>query len=189
MKFDFAGMNVGTVSLLLCVLAFSLFANGQANVARGRKFPWLLPTVLLVLFAPLFRWIFGWGFGAMSFWETLAGMLRDVAIGLLVSALVSWIKKGTVKIFLVPGILLIVAYIVATLAERAWNFVSDRRSGKSENKIEWLVELGPDDDVSEIAAILKSHGAVAERAFANVDLSEDEDLAQYYIVTVSESRA
>lgn len=177
-------------SVLLCIVAFSMFAYGQASVARQQKFPWLLPTVLLVMAAPLFRWVFGWGFGAMSFWETLAGMLRDVAVGLLVSALVALLKKGSVKLFLVPGILLIVAYIIVTLAGKTIDFAKSKLSGAGTGaQTEWLVELGPDDDVSEIAPILERHGAVAVRAFANVDLTEDEDLAQFFVVTVRESAA
>ncbi len=177
-------------SVLLCIVAFSMFAYGQASVARHQKFPWLLPTVLLVAAAPLFRWVFGWGFGTMSFWETLAGMLRDVAIGLLVSALVSLLKKGNVKLFLVPGILLIVAYVIVTLAGKTIDFVKEKFATPNDDApTELLVELGPDDEVSEIEGILKRHGAVAVRAFANVELTEDEDLAQLFVVKVSQSSA
>ena len=47
-----------------------------------------------------------------------------------------------------------------------------------------LVELGPDDDESEIAGILDRYGARAEKAFPSVDLTEDSDLAQVLLVTL-----
>ncbi|MFT5143746.1 MAG: thermitase [Rhodothermales bacterium] len=47
-----------------------------------------------------------------------------------------------------------------------------------------LVELGPDDTYSEIAAVVEAHGGIAEKAFPMVDLSADEDLAQVYLIRV-----
>ena len=45
-----------------------------------------------------------------------------------------------------------------------------------------LVELGPDDHIGELSGALSAHGATATRAFPRVSLSEDEDLAQYFVV-------
>lgn len=45
-----------------------------------------------------------------------------------------------------------------------------------------LVELGPDDSFSEIEGVVLAHHGVAEQAFPTVDLAEDEDLAQVYLI-------
>jgi thermitase len=47
-----------------------------------------------------------------------------------------------------------------------------------------LVELGPDDTYAEIAEIVESHGATAERAFPSVSLEDDADLAQVFLIRV-----
>jgi thermitase len=49
-------------------------------------------------------------------------------------------------------------------------------------RVEWLVELGPDDTLAEIQPVLDRHDVSAEQAFPSVTLSEDEDLAQVYIL-------
>ena len=51
----------------------------------------------------------------------------------------------------------------------------------------WLVELGEDDDISEIADVLNVAGASWEEAFPTVSMAEDADLAQVYIIRVEES--
>lgn len=45
-----------------------------------------------------------------------------------------------------------------------------------------LVELGPDDSYDEIAPLVEFYDGVAERAFPMVDLDENEDLAQVYLI-------
>ncbi|NNE70796.1 MAG: S8 family serine peptidase [Rhodothermales bacterium] len=45
-----------------------------------------------------------------------------------------------------------------------------------------LVELGPDDTFDEIAPLVAYYDGVAERAFPMVDLTENEDLAQVYLI-------
>ncbi len=45
-----------------------------------------------------------------------------------------------------------------------------------------LLELGEDDHIDELAAVLERMGARAERAFPRLTLEEDADLAQVYIV-------
>ena len=43
----------------------------------------------------------------------------------------------------------------------------------------------PPDDIAEVTSILDDFGASWERAFPMIDLGEDQDLAQVYLVTVS----
>lgn len=49
-------------------------------------------------------------------------------------------------------------------------------------RAEWLVELGPDDTLSEIHPVLDRYRVNAERAFPSVSLEENEDLAQVFIL-------
>ncbi len=56
-------------------------------------------------------------------------------------------------------------------------------------KVTYLVELGPDDTIEEITSLISQHRATAERAFPSIELSEDEDLSQVYLVYVSASNA
>lgn len=51
----------------------------------------------------------------------------------------------------------------------------------------WLVELGEDDDISEIEQLLNVAGASWEEAFPSVSMEQDADLAQVYIIRVEES--
>lgn len=56
-------------------------------------------------------------------------------------------------------------------------------------RIELLVELGPDDNVSDIGTTLWMFGASSQKAFPRIDPGEDGDLAQTQIVTVPASTA
>ena len=90
------------------------------------------------------------------------------------------------KLFWVPGLLVVAVGIFTSL----FNFCIDSFTGNissDKEEIELLVELGPDDQLSEIEDILKKYHARAEKAFPNVDLDESEDLAQYYAVYVDAS--
>jgi thermitase len=53
----------------------------------------------------------------------------------------------------------------------------------------WILELGPDDSIEEVTEILERFGASWERAFPSVDLNEDMDLAQVFLVHVSTAEA
>lgn len=55
--------------------------------------------------------------------------------------------------------------------------------------IELLVELGPDDDIQEIASELQTSGAVVERAVPGASALEDPTLASTWVVTVPTEQA
>ena len=46
----------------------------------------------------------------------------------------------------------------------------------------FLLELGPDDRIEEVASILDQYDVSYERAFPTIELATDEDLAQIYLV-------
>lgn len=55
--------------------------------------------------------------------------------------------------------------------------------------VELLVELGPDDDIQEIASELQTTGAVVERAVPGASALEDTTLASTWVVTVPTEQA
>lgn len=59
----------------------------------------------------------------------------------------------------------------------------------SAETVELLVELGPDDEVSELRLPLLLHGAEIERAFEDITAAEEPDLAATWLVRVPASNA
>ncbi|MEZ4776080.1 MAG: S8 family serine peptidase [Bacteroidia bacterium] len=177
----------GTIShhlfgIAFSVLAFFVFGRGIVRKANGKDFQPLW-AFLLILFAISFQFIHG----SFSIMGRLSNLLLDFGIGMTLAAGYLAINRERAQLFFVPGLLAIVFGGVTSL----FNFCIDSFTGSispDKNTIELLVELGPDDQLAEIQPILKKYGAKAERAFPNVDLSEDEDLAQYYSVYVDVSR-
>ncbi|MCB9742318.1 MAG: S8 family serine peptidase [Alphaproteobacteria bacterium] len=56
-------------------------------------------------------------------------------------------------------------------------------------RVEWLVELGADDDISELRDSLVPFGASASPAFPDVSASEDAELARTWLIEVAEEQA
>lgn len=114
----------------------------------------------------------------------LVPLFRDAGIALLVAAVWLGLRKlGTnARPFLILGL---GALIVAGLlygASRLWNTLWNI----AETSI--LVELGPDDDIAEIAPLLQRYDAGWEEAFPTVTLAENEDLAQVFVVEAPSHR-
>ncbi len=173
-------MNVTLVDLigpLLVAAAFLVFARGMVRRSKGREFK-PLPAFLFLLFALSYRFIFGDG----SLLDRLAMMLMDVGIGMLVDAAYLAYHKERAKMFSVPGILALGLSGILHVFCFACN--TSELVIPTDNAHQILVELGPDDDISEIKKTLKKYHAYHKRAFPEVSLDEDEDLAQFYIVTV-----
>ena len=58
-----------------------------------------------------------------------------------------------------------------------------------EDRVEVLVELGPDDSIDEVRGTIVAFGGHAQPAFPSIDMGEDADLAQTWLVTVPQSAA
>jgi thermitase len=111
-----------------------------------------------------------------SLWVTAGRMAMEVGIGLVLAAGLIARRRGPARPFLVLGAALLAVAVVV--------FGGRRLLGMDGGPVLLLVELGPDDSIAELAAALEAHDARAEPAFPRIDLSEDEDLAQVFIVTV-----
>ncbi len=114
---------------------------------------------------------------------------RDAAIALLVGGVYRHLEGAPAKVPFLLGVALIGGWYYATEPDPAAKSEDDAPPGQTKvARSELLLELGPDDTLSEVQGILDKYEATAERAFPTVDLSEDEDLAQYYIVRCATGR-
>ncbi|MEZ4829927.1 MAG: S8 family serine peptidase [Bacteroidia bacterium] len=167
--------------IAVSVLAFFIFGRGIVRKANGKSFQpiWAFLLILLSIVYQFFS-------GHFSLMARISNLLIDFGLGMAIASAYLAINREKAQLFFVPGILAVVFGGVFSL----FNFCIDSFSGSISNDetIELLVELGPDDSIEEIQPILKKYGAKAEKAFPNVDLSESEDLAQYYAVTVDVAR-
>lgn len=163
---------------LLVVIAFWVFGRGIVNKSRGKTFR-PLPAFLLLIAAFSFRFFFGEG----SIFERFAMTLTDFGIGMIISSGYLAFHKERAKLFWVPGVLaLLISGIMHVSITAVKAISSSIRTNPS--TVELLVELGPDDHISELTPILSRYKARAEKAFENVDMSEDEDLAQFHVIYV-----
>jgi thermitase len=105
-------------------------------------------------------------------------VFSDLGLGLLAGATVLLVNRGAPR----PFFLLAVLALAASVALRV---VSPPPPSAESDTVTILVELGPDDVVSEIETTLARYGARAEKAFPSVGLHEDADLAQVMLVSVS----
>ncbi|MCB0842820.1 MAG: S8 family serine peptidase [Bacteroidetes bacterium] len=169
------------LGISLAVLAFLVFGRGIVRKAKGKGFN-PLPAFVLILVAVAFQLIFGGS--AMT--GKLAGLLVDFGIGMMIASLYLSIRKERAKLFWVPGAMALgLGGVMSIFSFCMTAFNHDIKSSQTTTEI--LVELGPDDHLEEIKDILDKYNAVAEKAFPEVDLSEDEDLAQYYLIFVDSS--
>lgn len=163
--------------------AFFLLAHGAVRGGRRRR-------ALLFVFLGLITFgLAGHLTSAESFWSALTLIARDLGLGLMVgAAYMAWNKNKHV-VFLFPGILALgisgALYLTGVTVNTVADSLKNRTQAHAEGQC--LLELGPDDDISEVQAILKKHGARAEKAFPSISLRDDEDLAQYYLVFAKEA--
>lgn len=165
------------ISTLLAVIALCLLA--WAMEGRTRRPLLVLPSLLMLALALATRLLSG-----DALLLTVGGLFLDLGAGLLVAGGYLKLRDAQPKRFLLPAALSLflagLAY-VPPAARYVWNSVTGETSA-THVRGHFLLELGPDDDISEVAAILQRFGARAERAFPRMTLADDEDLAQYYIV-------
>ncbi|MEM6630671.1 MAG: S8 family serine peptidase [Bacteroidota bacterium] len=180
------------VGPLLALIAFGVFGRGMVQRSKGRGFnPLRAFLLLLAAFAYRFLVPGSWLAESYSFigshanlLERLTLMLSDMGIGLVLSSLYLRHHRLQSKLFAVPGVLALILsggiFGVMSLVQNIHTPHSHTRSDHHEI----LVELGPDDSIDEIVPILREYKARYWKAFPQVDLSEDEDLAQFYLVCV-----
>lgn len=105
-----------------------------------------------------------------------SGVFTDMAMGLWCGAGLLLFKKAKAKPFIILGVMALgVAFLLGAL-----NKVVSLSTGQSDT---FLVELGVDDRIEEVAPVLEQYNLTAEKAFPTVSLSMDRDLAQVYIIS------
>lgn len=163
----------------LSTAAFLVFGIGIARKNKATGFS-PLPAFVLLLVAIVCQFVFP----AIGFGEQMARLFLDMGVGMMLASIYLYQKQERYKIFYGPGLLSallgVVLYGFFFLGQ--WLFTEKVEVYPS--SISLLVELGPDDKIEEIQPILKKYDATFTKAFSNVDLTEDENLAQYFLVYV-----
>ncbi|MEM7655722.1 MAG: S8 family serine peptidase [Bacteroidota bacterium] len=170
------------IGISLVSAAFLVFARGIVRRSKGKKFQ-PLPVFVLLLVALVYQLARPAG----GFTERMGHLFLDFGLGMVIASTYLAMARERAKMFWVPGALGIIAGGVVYLFSFIVQTVACDLSEKPET-IELLVELGEDDHIEEIQPILKKYCARAERAFPNVDESEDKDLSKYYLVYVDSAK-
>lgn len=156
--------------------AFILLGLGATRQNKGALF--MTAGVLMFIVATAMH-VASWS----GFLQSTAAISAEVGIGcvLLAGMLRRHDRDG--KPFFVLGSLSLTSAVLLLIglkfAAPATTYTVNESQAES-----WLLELGPDDDISEVAGMLDSHGASWERAFPSVTLEMDEHLAQVYLLRV-----
>lgn len=154
---------------LLTVVALLIIAADMA----GRKRSPLVMLAGLSLFgvAVAARLVTGEGFFA-----TIIPLFTDIGVSLLLAAGWLAIRKSRAQ----PGPFAALGLMALGIA--GVFYAGARFTGAATEADSFLLELGPDDRIDEVAAVLERFDARAERAFPDLTLRADEDLAQVYLV-------
>lgn len=189
---------------VLVIVAFWMLGRGMVNRTRGRNFR-VLPAFLMLVAALAYRFMVSketlaeaYGFvrpagNTMDFFlDRLTLALMDFGIGMIIDAGYLSYKKHNARLFWVPGVLALIIssfiFLFATLIER----VGDGLRRPRPDDAQLLLELGPDDDISELDCVLRRYSATYTRAFENIDAKTDyhlsgqdeRNLSQYYLIYV-----
>lgn len=160
------------IALSTLIATASIFLLAWAMEGKRRR-PLLALPALFGLAIGLGTRLFSGGGLVM----VTGGLFLDIGVGLVLAGGFLALRKADAKRFLLPGALSL--FVGLSTLGPALLF----KSSTAEKHDRLLVELGPDDSIDELTALLSEFGANAERAFPGIELSEDEDLAQYYIIT------
>ena len=120
-----------------------------------------------------------------GFIQVIIELLRDGGISLLLAAAYMGFRKlaESARPFVILGVASLALAGLLFGAKHLWQSFWHR----TEQSV--LVELGPDDSILEVEGILDRFAESWERAFPELTLAEDVDLAQVYLISVSSRRA
>lgn len=165
----------------------AMFFYGKTMVQRshGRQVR-VMPALILIIGALLFQILTTDG----TLLDVICRVLLSFGVAMIIDSRYLAIKKEHPKVFWVPGLLALiisgVLYFFASVSGYTSNGFFDG-SGESDIKNgQVVIELGPDDTISELDDVLEKYDAEYRRAFPEVDMDEDEDLAQYYLILLPE---
>lgn len=158
---------------LLTVVAFLLIA---VNISSKDKNPWVMLTGLGLLGIGIVSRLFG----GSGFFETVIPLFTDVGLSLLAAA--GWLglrkARANPQPFFMLGLLALGVAGLLYLGTRVLGLHHDAPTTKAS----FLLELGPDDSIDEVAPLLRQYDATFEEAFPTIPLEADEDLAQVYLI-------
>lgn len=170
------------IGIALAASAFLLFSRAIVRKQNGKAFKpvWAFVMILVSLGYQFFTPAMGWS-------ANIAHLLFDFGAGMIIGSFYLQVKQFHPKMLWVPGVLSLVLGGAVTMLSFGLQYFNNDICTRPD-RTELLVELGPDDSIDELETVLRKYCAKAEKAFPNVDLSEDEDLAQYYIIYVDSSK-
>ena len=195
-------MTITIISIVLTLVAFVWFAKGMMTKGNGGFFNMKIPIILIgsSLIFPFLTGILS-GDGLI---DSLFNVFRNNGIGLIIGGILLKLLRGPSKLLFGFGSMALIIYIAYMVFQFGiWGAVNGFRYMFSSTKptevqniasqnpsktVSLLVELGEDDNLSEIKTILDKYNATSEQAFPNVTMNEDKDLAQVFIVYVDESQ-
>ena len=158
---------------LVTVIAFLLIA---VNISSKDKNPWLMLIGLGLLGVGIVSRLFGGG----GFFEIVIPLFTDAGLSMLAAA--GWLMvrkaKADPQPFFVLGLISLGLAGVLYLGTRVLGIGLDAPTQQAS----FLLELGPDDRIEEVAPLLDRYGATYEDAFPTIPLEADEDLAQVYLI-------
>ena len=156
---------------LLTVIAFLLIA---VNISSKDKNPWVMLAGIGLLGISIVSRLFGGG----GFFETVIPLFTDVGLSLLAAA--GWLAirktRANPQPFFMLGLMALGVAGLLYLSTRVLGVATDAQQAS------FLLELGPDDRIEEVAPILNRYDATFEDAFPTISLEADEDLAQMYLI-------
>lgn len=182
-SYDFFGALLGTAG-------FGLFAWQSVKRWKNQNVSPLLTLLALGLIG--FTFLYRFLFQSAELTTQMQGVLQDAGIGAFLASFYLMSKRSKVLVLLIPGLLLLFFSATVRFSDVVWEWLSgDKRpateAAANTDAASLLVELGPDDSIEELAELLEAYDATAERAFRNVTLEEDEDLAQFYLVILPDA--
>ena len=161
---------------LLTVVALLLIA---IEMSGRRRNPLVMITGLALLFVSVVLRLLG----GSGFFATLTSLFTDVGVSLIVAAV--WLRirraRANPQPFFVLGLLALGAAGLLYLGGHLFGHPHATPHGPTP-ATSFLLELGPDDQIDEVAPLLDRYGVRYERAFPEISMAADEDLAQVYLV-------
>jgi thermitase len=161
---------IENTTLLAIVACLGLAFEGSKKMDKNPLM--LLGSGLLLVFVT-FRHLFA----DDDFFWAIPDILKDLGIGLLAGAAMFAFRKAASKSWLLGGLVLVGMAGAWYGGKHLWNQYMGTEK-------QFMVELGADDRIEEILPTFAHYDVRYEKAFPTVSLAEDENLAQYYLVTI-----
>lgn len=173
---------------VIATVAMLFYGRAMVGRERGRHVR-VGPALILIVGAILFRQFTGDG----TFLDRICLTLLDFGIAMIIDSAYLSAQRHHPKVFWVPGILALIAsfglYFVASLFGWTVNSMFAEEVKTSGVQQQVLLELGKDDQISELEGVLENYNATYSRVFPDMTLEEDPDLFQYYLLELPQEKS